>query len=142
VEKFFPEGGPADLNNMDSEGQVAQALDIPSVVTAEQVEQAIHRLPNGKAPGPDNISNEILKVVAPLIKNDLAQAISRCFNGGSTPRTFRESTTIAIRKERKKDYSLPSSYRPIALENTITKLMEKLVAEQIADTAEAHSLLS
>lgn len=117
-------------------------LDIPSAVTAEQVEQTINRLPNGKAPGPDNIPNEALKAVAPLIKEDLARAISKCFDSGSTPESFRESTTVVLRKERKRDYSLPSSYRPIALENTLAKLTEKLGAERIACAAEAHSLLS
>jgi hypothetical protein len=36
-------------------------LDISSTITSEQVEQAIHRLPNGKAPGPDGIPNEVLR---------------------------------------------------------------------------------
>ena len=141
AEKFFPEGGQADLSDIDSEVPTHHMLDISSAVTAEQIEQAINRLPNGKAPGPDNIPNETLKVVAPLIKEDLAHAISRCFDSGSTPENFRESTTVVLRKERKGDYSLPSSYCPIALENTIAKLMEKLVAERIACAAEVHSLL-
>ena len=139
--KFFPEGGQADLSDINNEMPANRMLDIPSTISAEQIEQAIHRLPNGKAPGPDNIPNEVLKVVAPFIKDDLAQAISKCFTKGATPGSFRESTTVVLRKERKKDYSLPSSYRPIALENTIAKLMEKLVAERIADATEVHGLL-
>jgi len=142
AEKFFPEGGQADLSDIDGETPANHMLDISSTITSEQVEQAIHRLPNGKAPGPDGIPNEVLKEVAHVIKDDLAQAISKCFASGATPETFRKSITVVLRKERKKDYSLPSSYRPIALENTIAKLMEKLVAERIADATEAYSLLS
>lgn len=141
AEKFFPEGGGADLSDIDYEVPANRLLNISSTISAEQIEQAIHRLPNGKAPGPDQIPNEVLKVLAPIIKDDLAQAISKCFASGATPESFRESITVVLRKERKKDYSLPSSYRPIALENSIAKLMEKLVAERIADAAEAHDLL-
>jgi hypothetical protein len=51
------------------------------------------------------------------------------------------STTIVLRKERKKDYSLPGSYRPIALENTLAKVVEKVLADCIRDAAEANGLL-
>jgi len=139
--KFFPEGGQADLSDINNEMPVNHMLNISSTISAEQIEQAIHRLPNGKVSGPDNIPNEVLKVVAPLIKENLAQAISKCFTKGATPRSFRESITVVLRKKRKKNYSLPSSYRPITLENTITKLMKKLVTERIANTTEVHGLL-
>lgn len=46
-----------------------------------------------------------------------------------------------LRKERKKDYSLPGSYRPIALENTLAKVLEKIVATRLAESAETYQLL-
>jgi len=139
--KFFSEGGQANLSNINNEMPANHMLNISSTISAEQIEQAIHRLPNGKVPGPDNISNEVLKMVASLIKKDLTQAISKCFIKGVTPRSFQESTTVVLQKKRKKNYFLPSSYRPITLKNTIAKLMEKLVTERIADATEVHGLL-
>ena len=50
-------------------------------------------------------------------------------------------TTVVLRKEGKADYSLPGSYRPIALENTLSKILERIIAERMADTAEEHTLL-
>jgi hypothetical protein len=50
-------------------------------------------------------------------------------------------TTYVLRKEGKADYSLPGSYRPIALENTLSKVLERVVVDRIADTAEEHALL-
>ena len=50
-------------------------------------------------------------------------------------------TTVVLRKEGKADYSIPGSYRPIALENTLSKILEKVIADRIADTAEEHALL-
>ena len=50
-------------------------------------------------------------------------------------------TTVILRKEGKVDYSIPGSYRPIALENTLSKILEKVIADRMADTAEEHALL-
>jgi len=50
-------------------------------------------------------------------------------------------TTVVLRKEGKADYSIPGSYRPIALENTLSKILEKVIADHIADTVEEHALL-
>ena len=36
-----------------------------------------------------------------------------------------------LRKEGKADYSLPGSYRPITLENTLSKILERVVADRI-----------
>jgi len=63
-------------------------LDISSTISAEQIEQTIHRLSNGKVSGSDNISNEVLKVVTSLIKKNLTQAINKCFIKNATPRNF------------------------------------------------------
>jgi hypothetical protein len=49
--------------------------------------------------------------------------------------------TYILRKGGKADYSLPGSYCPIALENTLSKILERVVADRIADTAEEHALL-
>jgi hypothetical protein len=57
--------------------------------------------------------------------------ISKHFAARTLPVSYRESTTIALRKEGKEDYSIPNSYRPIALENMLAKLIEKVLANQI-----------
>jgi len=43
---------------------------------------------------------------------------------------------IVLQKVKKKDYSLPGSYRLITLENTLGKLLEKIVIERIQEAAE------
>jgi hypothetical protein len=48
---------------------------------------------------------------------------------------------IALRKPGKKNYTLPAAYRPITLENMIAKIIEKMIANRITDTAETHELL-
>jgi len=69
-------------------------------------------------------------------------AVRQCLTSGSIPEQLKESLTVVLKKDSKKDYSLPSSYRPITLENTLAKVIEKLVAEAITDTMEEQDLLS
>jgi hypothetical protein len=49
--------------------------------------------------------------------------------------------TIILRKEGKVDYLILGSYRPIALENTLSKILEKVIADYIVDMAKEYALL-
>ena len=44
-------------------------------------------------------------------------------------------------KEGKADYLFLGSYRPIALKNTLSKILERVIADYIADMAKEHALL-
>jgi len=48
---------------------------------------------------------------------------------------------VVLRKEGKKNYSLLGSYRLIALENMLVKVLEKYVANIILKVVEKHRLL-
>jgi hypothetical protein len=50
-------------------------------------------------------------------------------------------TIYILYKEGKADYSLLESYRLIALKNTLSKILERVVVNYIADTAKEHALL-
>jgi len=49
--------------------------------------------------------------------------------------------TVVLRKEGKVDYLILGSYRSIALENTLSKILEKVIADRIVDTAKEYDLL-
>jgi hypothetical protein len=147
--RFFPVTGQANLDDITHEETETHDEDWPRPeITAMRVKQVIGRLPRNKAAGPDDIPNEVLKALAQLDQaspnlfcTQLAQAISSILAGGTLPSSCKESITVALRKEGKRDYSLPSSYRPIALENTLAKVIEKIIAEDITSYAEKKNLL-
>ena len=56
-------------------------------------------------------------------------------------RLKRAITIFILCKEGKADYLFLKSYRPIALKNTLSKILEKVIADCIADIAEEHTLL-
>jgi hypothetical protein len=60
---------------------------------------------------------------------------------GYCPAYFRESTTIALRKSGKNNYTIPKLYRFIALLNTIGKIMDAIIAKRMEYMAEVHQFL-
>ena len=44
-------------------------------------------------------------------------------------------------KEGKADYLLLGSYRPIALENTLSKILKRVIVDRIVDIAKEYALL-
>jgi hypothetical protein len=110
-------------------------------ITNEEVNQVLASLPNRKAPGPDGIPNEVLKALANEIGKGITKGINESLAKRMLPAGYRESITITLRKEGKKDYSLPNAYRPIALENTLAKVVEKVIANRMSVAAESQGLL-
>jgi len=80
-------------------------------------------------------------VVVLIIVKDLAEAASNCFINGTILKSLKEFITMVLRKKGKKDYSLLGSYRLIALENTLVKVLEKYVANIMSKAAEEYRLL-
>jgi hypothetical protein len=114
---------------------------MPQDFPVAQLESELRKLPNKRAPGPDRIPNEALKEAHKELAPYLAEAFTAAAQLGYYPKIGKSTTTVALRKDGKGDYSLTNSYRPIALENTIAKVYEKLLATQIAKEAEERSLL-
>ena len=56
-------------------------------------------------------------------------------------RLRRAIITFILRKEGKVDYLFLRSYRPIALENTLIKILERVIADYIVDIAKEYALL-
>ena len=108
----------------------------------QRITNKASRLKWNKAPGPDGIPNEVwTECLDPLIN-----PITALFNGvmqvGYYPKAWRESTTVVLRKPGRPAYDAPKAYRPIALLNTLRKLLSGLVADDISYLCEANNLIS
>src|SRR6266702_7505238 len=103
--------------------------------------KTISRLLNNIVLGLDGIPNKALKTYRPLIAPWLADIAKVYFIIGYYLRLRRAIITVILYKEGKVDYLLLGSYRPIALENTLSKILERIIIEYIADIAKEHTLL-
>jgi hypothetical protein len=142
AEKFFPPPEDADLSDMvEGASQTAPGrIFVERNVTVATMQEVIRRLPGKKTPGLDGIANEILKLCSDEISGHLADIARACFEVGYHPKDFRRTVAVVLRKEAKPDYSVPGSYRPIALENTLGKVVEKRVADRLSTAMEDHAL--
>jgi len=142
IAKFFPKTRIADFSNIKIEATTEQrALNISLIITIEKINKLIRSLLNSKALGLDSIPNKVFKIAALVIVKDLAEIASYYFANGTIPESLKESIIVVLRKEGKKDYSLLSSYRLIALKNTLVKVLKKYIANIILKAAKKYRLL-
>ncbi|KAJ5413841.1 hypothetical protein N7509_000468 [Penicillium cosmopolitanum] len=142
---FFPRPPEADLSDLAPGRRVYHrpAIEFPPI-TEQEVLDAVHRAPPDKAPGEDAIPNRVWKVLVANCGN-FAPIVTRifdvCMRTGYNPSCFQTSITVTLRKGGPRDFRLPKSYRPVALINTMAKLLESIIATRISDAVELHQLL-
>eukprot|EP00924_Labyrinthula_sp_SR-Ha-C_P001167 augustus_masked-scaffold_7-processed-gene-15.47-mRNA-1 protein AED:1.00 eAED:1.00 QI:0/0/0/0/1/1/2/0/1077 len=106
--------------------------------TQGEVLTTIKQLKNNRAPGLDNIPNELLKTSVKVQKL-ITRKIQNIFRNDSIPnkdlKILCSSKIIHIYKQ-KGSKNEPSSYRPIALLNTTFKLLTKIINNRLTDILE------
>ncbi len=111
-------------------------------ITQHEILQTVKRLSSKKAPGPDQIPNEVLKAIACEICNYLEQIFNDSFRLGHYLTHFKESIIAIVCKHGgNRDYTNPKSYRPTSLLNTLGKIMEAILATRISYMATRHNFL-
>lgn len=137
--KFFSE--PVQIPHSHTASVQTQRLTTDELITEDEVLGIIQSFPTRKAPGPDRITTEMLKAMSSVIAGPAAKAFTHGLKNGQFPSILKDSTTIALRKPKREDYSEPGSYRPIALENSFAKMYETALARRLTDLAEQNQLL-
>jgi retron-type reverse transcriptase len=105
------------------------------------VRTAIQIVPSDKAPGEDQIPNRILKVAQESLVPILTTVFNSSLDLQYCPKAFKKSITVSLRKPGKSDCTEPKSYRPVALMNTLGKIMDTVLARQIQHITETCELL-
>lgn len=105
-------------------------------ITVLEIAKAIKKLKNKKAPGPDNITTEILKAIWMASPGCLHALYNRCFNAGKFPKDWKRAHVKIILKQADKDPALIKSYRPISLLSVAGKVYERIIVERLANICE------
>ncbi|KAF8687537.1 hypothetical protein AX14_003668 [Amanita brunnescens Koide BX004] len=112
-------------------------------ISVLEIKNMLHLTSNSSAPGPDNVTWHHIKAIFDM--EGIGEAICLLFNNicdtGVWPHWFKESISVIIPKPKKSDYTIPKSYRPIALLNTLGKLLTKVIANRLQFDAAANRLL-
>ena len=136
----FPPPPNADLEDLPGFRYPIQ-LTTSDEVSQDELAIAVWKTKPDKAPGPDELPNRIVKMITEQATTELVRLFTACLKHGYHPREFRKAITVMLKKPGKKDYTDPAAYRPIALLNTLGKILESIVAGRISDLAERWELL-
>ena len=139
-QECFPPPSPVDLDDIKG-FRYSKQLPCQSKISEDDITRVIWRLKPDKAPGNDEITNRIVKLAVKTLGKQWARLFTACLLLGHHPQAFRTAVTVVLRKPGKPDYSNPAAYRPIALLNTLGKVLETIVAGRVSVLAERHSLL-
>ena len=95
-----------------------------------------------KAAGHDGICSKELKVVADKIAWQLAILFNESLETGEIPSDFKVGNIIPIFKSGKKDVTAPENYRRISLTPLVSKVLERIVFDEISAFLSNRKLLS
>ena len=114
-------------------------------VNTRDVSAVISMVLLSKAPGPDRLSNKLLKACneEERLSEALLPIIQAGFKLSYFPRCFREATVVVLRKPNKtlKDQKLPGAYRPISLLSALGKIIEILIVMRLTAAIEENGIL-
>ena len=88
--------------------------------------------------GPDGMSMKLLKLISPHIANPIALLINQSLITGIFPSKFKVAKVLPLLKK-PNNYNT-GNFRPISLLNTISKILEKCVFNQVYDYFELNKL--
>ena len=139
AKSFFPAKPPHETDAVNT--AYPMQCDKAGRISKEVIVWKLHRLKLYKAPGPDGIPNIILTKCADLLVDSLHQIYSAIYDRKLHYEPWKQFTTIVLRKPGKPTYDVPKAYRPIALINTMWKVLTAILADQLTFYAEKYRSL-
>jgi hypothetical protein len=112
----------------------------PKLNTPKEVQEAIGGLKVSKSPGTNDIPNRALKHLPQRAVSLLVLLFNAILVTQHFPSVWKQARVISILKPGK-DPALPSSYRPISLLDTISKLFEKILLARILHEVSERGLM-
>ena len=107
--------------------EINDAVDLDS----DTLIKIVKFLKRGKAPGPDNIHNEVRRLVSTTsLFHHLARLFTSSIQIGYIPTAWKLATLCMLLKPDKLP-SLTTSYRPISLTSSIMKLFERVIEQRL-----------
>ena len=112
----------------------------PKLTIPEDVQKAIRGLMFSKAPGPTGIPDRAMKHLPQRALSLLVLIFNKILLTHHFPTVWKHARVISIHKPGK-DPALSSSYRPIILLDTISKLFENILLARILNEVNVRGLL-
>ena len=109
-------------------------------LTINQIVNIVGNLNSKKTHGCDGISISMLKLCAEEVSTPLQMIFSDCINTGLFPNCWKYANVQPVHK--KNNRQIKNNYRPISLLPICSKILEKIVFDQLYAFLYANNLLS
>ena len=108
--------------------------------TPYAVSEILKHLKNSSSPGPDEISQRVLKEVANEVSIPLSILFNKTMRSGTVPSDWKKANVIPIYKSGQK--GKPVNYRPISLTSVVVRVMERIVKERMLTHLKKNKLIN
>ncbi|KAL4085161.1 hypothetical protein QTP88_027453 [Uroleucon formosanum] len=147
AEYFYEVFKPNNINPPINQNKINQSLNSalstttpPKHFTPNEIKYTISKLKNGKAPGHDLITNNILKKHTNKAILNITHIFNAMLRLSYFPPLWKISTIILVHKPGKPK-NTTSSYRPISLLPSLGKLFEKLLLKRLQNISEINKII-
>lgn len=106
----------------------------------EEIREIITKLKNPKAPGFDRINNMLIKKLPARGIEYLRTIVNACLSLHYFPETWKHAKVISLLKPGK-PANAPSSYRPISLLSSLSKILERVILNRINAHIQDNNIL-
>ena len=106
---------------------------IDNIINQPRLRKAVRELKKKKAPGPDELYNEMIIESLDIIIEPLIDLLKACLMSGHTPKIWQKAGSAIIAKPGKEDYTKARSYRIITLSSNLLKVTETLMLWHLKD---------
>ena len=138
----------SNQNNLDERKAAWEGLDRTlteagsndDMITELEFTEALSGLSKDTAPGPDRVKYSDIKNLSVHNKSELFRLYEESFATGQVPEDWSHSYLKPIPKPGK-DHSKLNGYRILTMQNTMGKLMERIVARKLAQDLERRNVL-
>ncbi|CAB0031311.1 unnamed protein product [Trichogramma brassicae] len=113
---------------------------IPAV-TLEELKGAQSRIKERSAPGPDDIPNSALKIAIAARPDIFLRVYTMCLETGVFPSGWKRRRLVLLPKPGKPPDE-PSSYRPLCMLDTVSKILERIICDRLEAFTERPGGLS
>ena len=108
-------------------------------VQPKEIRNIISKLKNSKSTGVDNIDTRIIKLVADDILPAITHVVNLSIAQSVFPQCWKHAKVIPLLK--KGDPMVPKTYRPVALLPVLSKILERVIFNQLVHYLDTHGLL-
>lgn len=116
-------------------------LESKTLVSVKELISIIDKIRGKGAPGPDSITNKVIKRLPFLLLKALVDLFNASIALSHIPSPWKNANVSMIHKYGK-DSTNVNSYRPISLLNTLSKLLERVIKRRLDEWLAENNILS